>query len=184
MSVGNESLWMGVIDKYYSDNQPLRDLLLLHSRLVADKALKIVAAHPELGADAPFVEEAAMLHDIGIFLTDADKIHCFGKYHYLCHGYLGADLLRSEGLPRHALVAERHTGTGLTLKQILERDLPVPHRDMIPVSIEEKIVCFADKFYSKTNPEDEKTIEQAERSLAKFGEEGVMIFREWCGLFL
>ena len=144
MSVGNESLWMGVIDKYYSDNQPLRDLLLLHSRLVADKALKIVAAHPELGAD----------------------------------------LLRSEGLPRHALVAERHTGTGLTLKQILERDLPVPHRDMIPVSIEEKIVCFADKFYSKTNPEDEKTIEQAERSLAKFGEEGVMIFREWCRLFL
>jgi uncharacterized protein len=82
------------------------------------------------------------------------------------------------------LVAERHTGTGLTLKQILERDLPVPHRDMIPVSIEEKIVCFADKFYSKTNPEDEKTIEQAERSLAKFGEEGVMIFREWCRLFL
>jgi uncharacterized protein len=81
-------------------------------------------------------------------------------------------------------VAERHTGTGLTLKQILERDLPVPHRDMIPVSIEEKIVCFADKFYSKTNPEDEKTIEQAERSLAKFGEEGVMIFREWCRLFL
>lgn len=46
MSVGNEALWMGVIDKYYSDNQPLRDLLLLHSRLVADKALKIVAAHP------------------------------------------------------------------------------------------------------------------------------------------
>jgi uncharacterized protein len=81
MSQGNESLWMGVIGKYYSDNQPLRDLLMLHSRLVADKALKIVAAHPELGADAAFVEEAAMLHDIGIFRTDADAIHCFGKYH-------------------------------------------------------------------------------------------------------
>ena len=184
MSVGNERLWMGLIDKYYSDNQPLRDLLLLHSRLVADKALKIVAAHPELGADAGFTEEAAMLHDIGIFLTDADTIHCFGKYHYLCHGYLGADLLRNEGLPRHALVAERHTGTGLTLKQILERDLPVPHRDMTPVSIEEKIVCFADKFYSKTRPEEEKTVEQAEKSLAKFGQEGVEIFREWCRLFL
>ena len=91
---------------------------------------------------------------------------------------------RSEGLPRHALVAERHTGTGLTLKQILELDLPVPHRDMTPVSIEEKIVCFADKFYSKTRPNEEKTIEQAENSLAKFGQEGVDIFREWCRLFL
>ena len=125
-----------------------------------------------------------MLHDIGIFLTDAAPIHCFGKYHYICHGYLGADLLREEGLPRHALVAERHTGTGLTLKQILERDLPVPHRDMTPQSMEEKVVCFADKFFSKTNPTVQKSVEQAEHSLAKFGQEGVLIFREWCGLFL
>lgn len=179
-----DSLWMRVIDKYYSDNPPLRDLLILHSRLVADKALKVAAAHPELGLDVQFVEEAAMLHDIGIFLTDAAPIHCFGKYHYLCHGYLGADLLREEGLPRHALVAERHTGTGLTLKQILERDLPVPHRDMTPVSIEEKVVCFADKFYSKTRPNEEKSVEQAEHSLSKFGQEGALVFREWCNMFL
>ena len=184
MSIGNESLWMGVIDKYYSNNPPLKSLLLLHSTLVVRKALYIVDAHPELGADRSFVEEAAMLHDIGIFLTNAEPIHCFGKYHYLCHGYLGADLLRKEGLPRHALVAERHTGTGLTLKQILERDLPLPHRDMVPVSIEEKIVCFADKFFSKTRPEEEKTVQQAKNSLAKFGQEGVDIFNNWCKLFL
>ena len=174
-----DSMWMRVIDKYYSDNPPLKELLVLHSRLVADKALKVAAAHPELGLDVQFLEEASMLHDIGIFLTDAEAIHCFGKHHYLCHGYLGADLLRSEGLPRHALVAERHTGTGLTLKQILERDLPVPHRDMIPESLEEKVVCFADKFYSKTRPTEEKTVEQAIRSLEKFGPEGVEIFKGW-----
>lgn len=184
MNGGNESLWTGVIDKYYSDNPPLKSLLLLHSTLVARKALAIVDSHPDLGADRGFVEEAAMLHDIGIFLTDAAPIHCFGKFHYLCHGYLGADLLRGEGLPRHALVAERHTGTGLTLKEILRRDLPLPHRDMVPVSIEEKIVCFADKFFSKTRPEEEKTVEQAENSLAKFGQEGVEIFSGWCRMFL
>ena len=184
MNVGDESLWTGLIDKYYSDNPPLKSLLLLHSTLVARKALSIVDSHPELGADRGFVEEASMLHDIGIFLTDAEPIHCLGRYHYLCHGYLGADLLRKEGLPRHALVAERHTGTGLTLKQILERDLPLPHRDMVPVSIEEKIVCFADKFFSKTRPEEEKTVLQAESSLAKFGQEGVDIFNSWCKLFL
>ena len=179
-----DSLWMRIIDKYYTDNPPLRDLLLLHSRLVANKAVAIVDSHPELGADRVFIEEAAMLHDIGIFLTDAAPIHCFGKYHYICHGYLGAELLRKEGLPRHALVAERHTGTGLTLKQILDRDLPVPHRDMIPVSIEEKIICFADKFFSKTRPEEEKTVQQAVRSLEKFGAEGVETFRNWCIEFL
>lgn len=184
MSIGNESLWMGLIDRYYSDNQPLKELLLIHSRLVADKALGIADAHPELAVDKGFIEEAAMLHDIGIFLTDAAPIHCFGKYHYICHGYLGAQLLLKENLPRHALVAERHTGTGLTLKQILERNLPVPHRDMIPVSTEEKIICFADKFYSKTHPEEEKTVSQAESSLAKFGQEGVVVFRQWCEQFL
>ncbi|MBO7114200.1 MAG: HDIG domain-containing protein [Bacteroidaceae bacterium] len=184
MTERSDSMWMRVIDKYYSDNPPLRDLLILHSRLVADLALKVAEAHPELGLDTQFIEESAMLHDIGIFLTDAAPIHCFGKYHYICHGYLGADLLREEGLPRHALVAERHTGTGLTLKQILERDLPVPHRDMTPQSMEEKVVCFADKFFSKTNPTVQKSVEQAEHSLAKFGQEGVLIFREWCGLFL
>ena len=177
-------MWMRVIDKYYSDNPPLKDLLILHSRLVADKALKVAAVHPELNLDTQFIEEAAMLHDIGIFLTDAAPIHCFGRYHYVCHGYLGAELLRGEGLPRHALVAERHTGTGLTLKQILERDLPVPHRDMIPLSSEEKVICFADKFFSKTRPAQEKTVEQAESSLVKFGQEGVLVFKEWCNLFL
>ena len=178
------SVWESLYAQYYSDNAPLRELLTVHSRLVADKALAIAAAHPELGLDTEFLEEAAMLHDVGIFLTDAAPIHCFGNNHYICHGYLGAELLRRHGLERHALVAERHTGTGLTLKQIVERDLPVPHRDMVPLSIEEKVICFADKFYSKTHPTEEKTVAQAEHSLEKFGQEGIRIFRGWCAEFL
>ena len=78
MTLNGEPLWTGLIDKYYSDNPPLKSLLMLHSRLVADKALAVVDAHPELGADRCFIEEAAMLHDIGIFLTDAAPIHCLG----------------------------------------------------------------------------------------------------------
>lgn len=180
----NSQVWESLYDKYYSDNGPLRELLMVHSRKVADKALAIVDAHPELGADRQFVEEAAMLHDIGIFLTDAPGIHCMGTYKYICHGYLGAELLVREGLPRHALVAERHTGTGLTLRQIEEQGLPVPQRDMVPVSIEEQIICFADKFFSKTRPDVEKSLEGAEKSLVKFGEEGVGKFRRWCSVFL
>lgn len=177
-------VWEPIIDKYYSNNQPLRELLLVHSRLVADKALQVACAHPELDLDRTFLEEAAMLHDIGIYLTNAAPIHCFGTYNYICHGYLGAELLRREGLDRHALVAERHTGTGLTLNQIIERDLPVPHIDMVPVSLEEQVICFADKFFSKTRPTEEKTVEQAIRSLEKFGQDGIVKFKSWCMEFL
>lgn len=176
--------WKVYYDRYCGDNAPLYELLSIHSRSVADKALTIVRSHPELGADAEFVEEAAMLHDIGIYLTNAAPIHCFGSEPYICHGYLGAELLRREGLPRHALVCERHTGTGLSLEEIVKRGLPIPHRDMMPVSVEETVICFADKFYSKTRPEEEKSIDAAIHSLAKFGEDGVNRFRGWCERFL
>ncbi len=176
--------WIPLYDKYITDNKPLYDLLQTHSRCVADKALAISAAHPELCADNVFIEESAMLHDIGIFLTDAAPIHCFGTNPYIAHGYLGAELLRSEGLPRHALVCERHTGTGLSLDDIVTRGLPVPHRDMCPVSVEETLVCFADKFYSKTHPDREKTVAQIESGLIKFGEPCLQKFREWCLRFL
>ena len=114
---------LALIDKYYPEDNELKHILLVHSRSVADKALEMARKHPELNLDLTFIEEAAMLHDIGIFMTDADGIFCFGKYPYICHGYLGSELVAREGYPRHALVCERHTGAGLSLKAILERDL-------------------------------------------------------------
>ena len=103
---------------------------------------------------------------------------------YICHGYLGADLIRGEGYPRHALVCERHTGAGLSLEGIIAQDLPVPHREMVPVSLEEQAICFADKFYSKTHLEKEKSVEKARKSLERYGEEGVRRFDNWCEQFL
>jgi uncharacterized protein len=179
---------LAIIDKYYpegdEEQRALRHTLLVHSRQVADKALDIARRHPELKLDTAFLEEAALLHDIGIFLTDADGIHCHGTQPYICHGYLGADLMRREGFPRHALVCERHTGAGLSLQQIVDGGLPVPHRDMRPVSLEEQVVCFADKFFSKSKLEKEKSVEKALKSLAKYGDEGVARFQQWCEHFL
>ena len=172
-----------IINKYYDDHT-LLDILLRHSRAVADKALAIVRNHPELHADERFVEEAAMLHDIGIVKVDAPAIACYGTEPYIRHGVLGAEMLRQEGLERHALVCERHTGTGLTLEQIVEQGLPLPHQDMQPQSIEEQIICFADKFFSKTRLDTEKSVEQARRSLEKFGSEGLVKFDAWCERFL
>ena len=35
-----------------------------------------------------------MLHDIGIFRCNAPDIDCHGDAGYICHGYLGAELMR------------------------------------------------------------------------------------------
>lgn len=173
-----------IIDKYYPQDNELKNILLVHSRSVARKALQMLDKHPELQLDRDFVESAALLHDIGIFQTNAPGIYCSGTHPYICHGYLGADLLREEGLPRHALVCERHTGAGIELKNIIEQQLPIPHREMVPLSMEEQLICFADKFFSKTHLDREKTVDGARKSITKYGEEGLMRFNRWCELFL
>ena len=175
---------LAVINKYYPKDDELKHILLTHSRSVADKALWIADRHPELNLDRTFLEEAALLHDIGVFLTDAPGIHCHGSHPYICHGYLGSQLLQAEGFPKHALVCERHTGAGLSLNGILEQNLPVPHREMVPISLEEQVICFADKFFSKTHLDREKSVEKALKSISKYGEEGVLRFNNWCERFL
>lgn len=175
---------LAIIDKFYPEENQLKHILLTHSRSVADKALWIADRHPELNLDRRFLEEAALIHDIGVFLTDAPGIHCFGTHPYICHGYLGSELLRREGYPRHALVCERHTGAGISLDGILARQLPLPHRDMLPVSLEEQVICFADKFFSKTHLDREKSVEKALKSISAYGEDGVERFKDWCKRFL
>lgn len=172
-----------IIDKYYSDNPALRDTLIRHSKSVAQRALEVADRHPEFNVDRTFLYEAAMLHDIGIYLTDAPGIGCYGTEPYIRHGILGAELLRREGLPRHARVAERHTGTGLTRKAILEQQLPLPAADFVPETIEEQIICYADKFFSKTRLEQAKTDEQVLVSLKRFGQESVEQMAAWMKLF-
>ena len=146
---------------------------------------RLIGTEEGLDSDEMVIlETAALVHDIGIFLTNAPDIFCFGDKPYICHGYLGADLMRAEGYPRHALVCERHTGAGLTLQRIVEQDLPIPHRELVPVSPEEQVICFADKFYSKTKLDKEKSVEKARKSLEKHGQDGLARFDHWCELFL
>ena len=175
--------YISIIHKYYPEDNELRRLLIRHSRDVAGRALLIASRHPELGLDTAFVEEAAMLHDLGIFMTDAPGIYCHGTDPYIRHGIDGATLLRSEGFPLHARVCERHTGTGITARQVAERHLPLPECDFTPETMEEQVICYADKFFSKSHPDSARTVEQAARSLGKFGQEGVNKFMLWAKMF-
>lgn len=175
---------IAIIEKYYPVGSDAYRILVDHSRSVADKALAIARMHPEMNLDLTFVEEAAMLHDIGIFQCNAPSIDCHGEADYICHGYLGAELMRAEGYPRHALVCERHTGTGLSLEMIELMQWPIPHRDMLPISLEEQLICFADKFFSKTKLGKEKDINKIRVSLSRYGSDTAARFSAWCKLFL
>ncbi len=173
-----------IIDKYYTDDARLRHIYMTHAQKVTDLALEMSRRHPELSMNEQFIEEAAMLHDIGVFLTDAPGIRCYGEHPYICHGYLGAELLRSEGYSQHALVSERHTGTGLTVEQIRENGWPLPLVDMRPQTLEEQVICFADKFYSKTKYLYEpRTFEQVKASMAKISDASLKRVEEWQQLF-
>lgn len=176
---------LALITKYYPPESLAYEILIEHSKLVAKKALVAAAAAGQLSPDRIFIEEAAMLHDIGIFLTNAPGLGCFGDEEYICHGYLGRELLEEEGLPVHALVCERHTGVGLTVADIEKNDLPLPRRDMLPVSVEEKIICYADKFFSKRieSLSVEKSLDTVRAEIGRYGEENLRRFEELHRLF-
>lgn len=174
---------LDIIDKYYPAG-PLRDILVIHSGKVRDKALECIS-RLGLEVDIDFVAEAAMLHDIGIFRCDAPDICCHGPLPYICHGVEGSRLLREEqGLPRHALVCERHTGSGLTVDDIIAQQLPLPRRDMTPQSLEEKLICYADKFFSKSGDiRAEKSFERVVRSMERHGADTLARFLDLHALF-
>lgn len=183
--------YQAIIDKYYPEEEngeqqssALRRLLLKHSRQVADRCLAIAEKHPELQLDKTFIETAAMLHDIGIRWCHAPSILCNGTEPYIRHGLIGAELLRREGCDEaFARVCERHTGTGLTRQQIERQQLPLPTEDFVPETIAEQLVCYADKFYSKSRPDRVLSIAETAQSLEKFGHEGVEKFMEWSKMF-
>ncbi len=173
-----------IIRKYYAPFPEAFEILMRHSGMVARKAIEVAARAPHLRPDMGFIEEAALLHDIGMFLTDAPPLGCSGDRPYICHGLLGGELLDAEGLPRHAAVCERHVGVGLRAEDVRAGGLPLPERDMTPRSVEEKIICFADKFFSKVGEtEKEKTLDSARASVGRYGADKLRVFDEWVELF-
>lgn len=171
--------WQTFIDSTYPAGLKVGGILLAHSRAVALEALDI-ARRLNLPLDPEEIETAAMLHDVGIIRTNAPGIGCYGAAPYLCHGIIGADMLRRAGAPEiYARVAERHTGAGLTQVEIAARALPLPaDRSYMPETLLERLICYADCFYSKSGDMRRKPLERVERSMAGFGEAVLDRFRE------
>ncbi len=172
-----------LLEKYCGSNHKLFEVLLKHSEAVTKKALSIAKRLKDV--DEELVYYGAMLHDIGVVYTYIPELNPDGKYPYIAHGYLGRQILEKEGMPRIGLFCERHIGVGITKEDIIKQNLPLPLRDMTPQTLEEKLVAFADKFFSKS-PDGvvrEKTVEEVLKNLARYGEEKVKTFKEWLKIF-
>ena len=176
-----------IIEFFYPDT-PLRKLLLLHSTQVCNKALAIAAA-ADVDLDLEVVRVGAMLHDIGIGHCHAPGILCEGSADYIEHGTMGASMLRQYGrkydldLEVYALICEHHTGSGITAAEVAAQKLPLAIKDYLPVTNEEKLITLADKFFSKSGDQQEKTFRKVRKSMAKFGEASLQRFDELCQLF-
>lgn len=174
-----------IIEKYYRPDSVGYNIYLSHSLVVTKLALRIARIHPQFHANEEVIEFGGMLHDVGILFTDAPQIGCFGDLPYIAHGYKGRELLEKEGLPLIAPICERHIGVGISVADIESHNLPLPKREMMPKSIEEKIICYADKFYSKStkNLFLPKPMHKVQKSISKYGEDKWKLFEGMMELF-
>jgi len=156
-----------------------------HVVLVTHKALAIARRCDIQAEELRFIEEGAMLHDIGMIAVFAPEIGCSGKLPYLCHGIEGRRLLEQAGLPMHALVCERHLGVGLTREEIRTRQMPLPDREMVPQTRAEEIICLADLFFSKTPDKlwREKSLAKIRKTVDGYGQRQRQVLETWIGKY-
>ena len=109
--------------------------VMAHCRAVADFAVEIANACREKGmkVDVDLVRIGGLLHDIGR-----------AKTHGVDHGVMGASIARDYSLSGKLVnIIERHVGSGITEKEARRSGLPV--KSFVPVSLEERVVAYADK---------------------------------------
>ncbi len=177
--------YFAIIHNYIPPDSWVYRVYLPHVSLVTAKALKIAKRLNLLPEQLIFIEEDSMLHDIGIVKVQGYNLTSEQAFPYICHAPIGREILEREGLPKHALVAERHVGVGITKEEIITHQFPLPHRDMLPESLEEKIICWADLFFGK-DPKKlwlEKSLSEVQKHVERYGKRQVTVFREWLAEF-
>ena len=104
-----------------------------HSEKVADKAIEIANKIKKAKVDLNLIEIGALLHDIGRTQTHGFK-----------HALIGGKILRQRGFPEKlARICETHILGGLDKDDA--KNLGLPEKDFLPKTLEEKIICLADK---------------------------------------
>ncbi|NML52697.1 HD domain-containing protein [Streptomyces sp. R302] len=152
------------------------ELVFTHCEIVAAVAEQLLSRHGR-GVDADLVRAGCLLHDIGVYRL-YDSAGRVDGASYVTHGVLGHRLLAEEGLPETLCrFCSCHTGVGLTQEDVLAQGLPIPPADYVPVTPEERMVMYADKFHSKSTPPRFVSPDTFETRIARFGPEKVTVFQ-------
>lgn len=132
-----------------------------HSEKVADKALEIANNLTNSKVDKKLIEIGALLHDIGRTET-----------HDFKHAVIGGKILRGKGFSEKlAKICETHILGGLDKKDA--KTFGLPEKDYLPLSLEEKIICLADKHMAGTK---EVSIEERfNRWFQKYGRSKILL---------
>ncbi len=103
--------------------------------MVSKKALSI-AGLVKIEVDRELVGQGGLFHDIGR-----------SKTHGIDHALAGVEIAKELGFPPSLIsIIERHIGAGITAAEA-ER-LGLPKKDYLPLTVEEKIVSYADNMIS------------------------------------
>jgi uncharacterized protein len=109
--------------------------IIMHCKAVAKLALRTANTlkKKNLKVNLELVEIGALLHDIGR-----------SKTHTIHHAVIGAELAEALGISEQVIsIIKRHVGGGITASEA--KKLGWPEDLYTPITIEEKIVSYADK---------------------------------------
>lgn len=161
----------------YAPGQEAFDLVWTHCLIVCEIAERIMD-DTGLDVNRDLVRAGCLLHDIGVYRLygGSGELDHGG---YIRHGVLGHELLRDAGFPEEICrFCSRHTGMGLTREDIEQQGLPIPVADYVAESHEERIVLYADKFHSKTDPPTFVSADSFAVRVRRFGEDKAVAFKE------
>jgi uncharacterized protein len=132
-----------------------------HSEKVADKAIEIARKIKKVKVDMQLVEIGGLLHDIG-----RTKTHGFK------HALIGGKILKQRGFSnRLARICETHILGGLDNEDA--KIVGLPEKDYLPLALEEKIICLADKHMAGTR--EVSIQERFNRWFRKYGKTQLLI---------
>jgi uncharacterized protein len=126
------------IELLHENNCPPQ--VIRHCVAVAEVAVETADKLSEKGykINIPLVEVGALLHDLGR-----------SKTHTVDHSLVGAQIAQNVGLPEPVVrIIKRHVGAGITAEEA--EKLGWPKDTYMPQTLEEKVVCYADKIIDKS----------------------------------
>jgi uncharacterized protein (TIGR00295 family) len=114
-------------------------IIIAHCRTVEKVAMALAEEFERRGhrVDIRAVAAGALLHDLGRSREQTVR-----------HGLEGAEMIAKEGVDVKVVeIVRRHVGAGLAPEEA--KRLGLPDLDYIPKTLEERIVCFADKMVDR-----------------------------------